>query len=644
MPRLNHGANITTGEMQASAAQLSEVSKGVPFVFTLVQPVHLDRFGFLFPALQAEPGNLLAQDPSTVSALVALGRSMLDPGPRDPANPGDSEIPAAYTYFGQFIDHDITLEALSAPLPELLDPNLTPMSVPDIRATLRNVRSATLDLDNLYSPPAPRDPADGNRMLVGPVASTGSSDPPLARPPGKGDDNDVPREPRSEDPSSDRAALIGDPRDDENTIIAQLQVAFLKAHNALVAEGRTFDEAQRLLRQHYQHLVVHDHLRRVCDPAIVADILENGPKAYDPTPYNFFMPLEFSVAAFRFGHTMVRNAYNFNVNFNFRGGIPATLSLLFTFTALSGELGDFETLPENWIVEWENLVDAGGPFDKARRFDTKLVEFLFELRNVQGQPEADDGARLAVRNLLRGYLLRMPTGQAVAAALGLPVLSPQELEAAAASPEQVQALQAGGFLDRTPLWYYILAEASAGGGQHLGPVGSTLVADVMIGLVRRSDDSILSLADWRPSLPSAVPGTFELRDLLAFAGVLPGVDTSPPAGPRTYVVEPGDTLSGIAESELGDANRWPQIFALNRARITDPDLIFPGQELSLPDRDSTDPVPQVHRVVAGDTLSAIARTRLGDANRWPEIFVMNRTIINNPNLIFPGQVLLVPAS
>lgn len=538
MPRLNHGANITTGEMQASAAQLSEVSKGVPFVFTLVQPVHLDRFGFLFPALQAEPANLLAQDSSTVSALVALGRSMLDPSPGDPADPGDSEIPAAYTYFGQFIDHDITLEALSAPLPELLDPKLTPMSVPDIRGTLRNVRSATLDLDNLYSPPAPRDPADGNRMLVGPVASTGSSDPPLARPPGKGDDNDVPREPPSEDPSHDRAALIGDPRDDENTIIAQLQVAFLKAHNALVAEGNNFNEAQRLLRQHYQHLVVHDYLRRVCDPAVVEDILENGP------------------------------------------------------------------LPETWIVEWEHLVDAGGPFDRARRFDTKLVEFLFELRNVKGETEADDGARLAVRNLLRGYLLRMPTGQAVATALGLPVLSPQELEAAAASPEQVQALQDGGFLDRTPLWYYILAEASAGGGQHLGPVGSTLVADVMIGLVRRSDDSILSLADWRPSLPSAVPGTFELRDLLAFAGVLPGVDTSPPPGPRTYVVEPGDTLSGIAESELGDANRWPQIFALNRARITDPDLIFPGQVLALPDRDSTDPVPQIPCVVAGDTLSA----------------------------------------
>ena len=104
----------------------------------------------------------------------------------------------------------------------------------------------------------------------------------------------------------------------------------------------------------------------------------------------------------------------------------------------------------------------------------------------------------------------------------------------------------------------------------------------MIGLVRRSDDSILNQPDWRPTLPSATPGGFELRDLLAFAGVLPGLDTSPPPGPRTYVVQPGDTLSGIAQSELGDARRWPQIFALNRTIINNPDVIFPGQVLLVP--------------------------------------------------------------
>jgi hypothetical protein len=539
MPRLMHGAIITTGDMERASAELSQASRDIPLAFTLVQPVKLDRFDFLFLDLQKDANNLLPEGPTTVNALKVLGRTMVDVGPTDPTNPGDSPIPAAYTYFGQFVDHDISFEARSAELPELLDPNLAPLTVNDIRQTLRNVRTATLDLDNVYSVPAPRDPADVNRMLLGRVSPSGLPGPPGVRPPGKGDDNDVPREPRSSDPVHDRAALIGDPRNDENTIVAQLQVAFLKAHNALVAQGRDFEEAQRILRQHYQHLVLHDYLMRVCDPSVVADILQTGPKVFDPAPGNFFMPLEFSVAAYRFGHTMVRNAYNFNVNFNLRGGIPATLDLLFTFSALSGQIGgefeggqlpEFDTLPENWIIEWENivdLVDVGGVFDKARRIDTKLSEGLFQLRNITGQEEADDGASLSVRNLLRGYLLRMPTGQAVAKALGIPPLGPSQLQAAAGSPQQAQALQAGGFLDRTPLWYYVLAEASAAGGNHLGRVGSTLVADVMIGLVRRSDDSILNTPGWQPTLPSLVPRTFKLRDLLAFAGVLPGVQIPP---------------------------------------------------------------------------------------------------------------------
>ena len=630
MARFVHGQAITTDSVQAAAAELSKESAEVPLAFATVKPVDLQKFDYMFPALQADPANLLPEDPTTAGKLVALGRAMHDPGGVDP---GDAGIPAAYTYFGQFVDHDITLDAVSATLPELLDPNLTPMTVNEVRTKLHNLRTATLDLDNLYSPPAPRDPIDANRMMLGVNAPIGN------RPPGKDVDNDVPREGPNPDPAHDRAALIGDPRNDENTIVAQMQVAFLKAHNALVAQGMTFDQARTTLRQHYQYVVVHDFLSRIADPAVVADILQQGPKVFDPSPNYFFMPLEFAVATYRFGHSMIRATYNFNLNFQ-----PATLDLLFVFTSLTGGLGGFDTLPENWIVEWENLVDAGQPFDRARRIDTKLVEPLFHLKDLQGVPEFGDGARLAVRNLLRGYLLRMPTGQAVAAAMGIEPLKPVDIQTAAGSPEQVQALNEGGFLDRTPLWYYVLVEAAAlGDGQRLGPVGSRIVAEVLISVARRSADSIFDVAGWQPTLPSVTAGTFELRDLLVLAGVLSGTPVVPTAR-RTYLVVAGDTLFGIAESQLGDGNRWPQVFALNRDEIADPDVIFPGQVLELPDPASTDSVPRVYKVNPGDTLSAIAADRLGDANRWPEIFEMNRAVIRDPDLILPGQFLLLPAA
>jgi len=139
------------------------------------------------------------------------------------------------------------------------------------------------------------------------------------------------------------------------------------------------------------------------------------------------------VAGFRFGHSMVRSEYDYNLNFNPNGQpgtIPATLDFLFTFTALSGPLGEHRTLPDNWIIQWRKFLAPGGK-NRARKLDTTITRELFHLRdlegNEQGKPqlgEENDEANLAVRNLLRGYALRMPTGQAVADEIGLPVPDP----------------------------------------------------------------------------------------------------------------------------------------------------------------------------------------------------------------------------
>jgi hypothetical protein len=511
MPRLSHGGVLTLEEFQRAQDIVAESSVQTPLGFAVMaRAVDTKDFGFLLPRLQDDADNLLPERRQTRDALVRLGKAMQASGG------GDSAIPAAYTYFGQFLDHDITLELESATLSDLIAPDLTPLGRAEIREKIRNARTATLDLDSVYGGLAPR---DGEKMRIGKVSPSGS------RPPDKDDNNDLPRRGRRPgEPELDREARIGDPRNDENLIVAQLHVAFLRAHNRLVNQGEDFVGARRLLRQHYQHIVLHDFLKKIADPQVVDETIEQN-RVYTPGEDRLFMPLEFSVAAYRLGHSMARAQYNFNVNFR-----PAKFEDLFTFTALSGQLGDFDTLPEIWIIEWENFIDAGAPFAKTRSIDTKLVEPLFLLRNFQGDPLQGLRASLAVRNLLRGYLLRLPTGQAVARALGqklqgvrnIPVLSEQQIRDAAANDEQVQVLQDAEFLQRkTPLWYYVLAEAaSREGGERLGPVGSTIVAEVLVGLIRRSEGSILATEGWQPTLPSSQPGAFTLTDLLKFARVL----------------------------------------------------------------------------------------------------------------------------
>jgi nucleoid-associated protein YgaU len=627
MPRVGHGSSATPEQLAQAHAALVERAAEVDLGFAVAAPATLQDFDFLFPELQDDPAKLLPRSATTVRRLKELGRTMVDPG----AATGDGTVPAIYTYFGQFVDHDITFETSSFQTADLLAPGLAPLPVARIRDELKNLRTASLELDSLYGPPAPRDPANHAKLLVGKVTRLNGTQVPLKRPPGKGDDNDLPREPRNADPLRDRAARIGDPRNDENLIVAQLHLAFLKAHNRLVDQGRSFEEARRLVRRHYQHIVLHDFLKRVADPAIVDRVIARN-RFYDALAEPFFLPLEFTVAGFRFGHTMVRDTYDFNLNFN-----PASLGLLFTFTALSGELGDFDTLPDNWIIQWERFVAPGGGRNKARRFDTKLADGLFNLQTVTGEVEQPaDAANLAVRNLLRGYGLRMPTGQALAERLGLPALTADELEAAAASTRQAKVLRDSGFLQRTPLWYYLLAEARHHGGQRLGPVGGTLVAEVLVGLVRRSEDSILRSPGWVPSLPAAKPGRFDLADLLRFAKVVGGG-----AAPRTYKVRSGDTLSGIAAKQLGKADRWPELFVLNRAKIRHRDRLSPGQVLTLPGATPISPRPELYKIKRGDTLSGIAARKLGDAGRWPEIARLNRDIVPDPDEIVPGQVLVI---
>ena len=492
--KISHGVIPTLERVNRAVNQVRDVNSEADLPFSIAITSKTSRFDYLFHDLQT-PDALLPESPETRGHLVTLGSTMEDPD----VDSADSAIPSAYTYFGQFVDHDVTFEAKSEDMVMLSDDDFRVLLPDEIRTQITNGRTPGLDLDNVYYKPAPR---NCSRMVLGFASSNGRL---------TDLQNDLPRKPRSDKPEDDRAALVGDKRDDENLIIAQLHVAFLRAHNAITARGHTFDEARKILRRHYQWIVAYDFLPRVCDPVIVNDILIGGNKFFCPDPDDLFMPFEFSVAGYRFGHSMVRDTYRYNSNFP-----RATLNDLFRLSALSGDLRNVDTLPESWIVDWKNFIDGGA--NCARPIDTGLSPLLFGLTAFNKPMPIE--ARLPVRNLLRGYMLRLPSGQAVASAVGLKVLTPEDIETVArsVSDDQLAAIRDGGFSQHTPLWYYILAEAAADSSGRLGPVGSTLVAEVVLGLIRGSKDSILRKTDWKPTL-GQTPGSFTLRDLFELAGV-----------------------------------------------------------------------------------------------------------------------------
>jgi hypothetical protein len=469
----------------------------------------------MFPELQNDPKNLLETSRSTVEELRRLGEGgMEDPvrlnDPDDLKAPG-VPVPTIYTFFGQFVDHDITLERGSMNIklkdcPEPIDPATLPKNI-------MNSRSPNLDLDNVYGPNlegrlAPRDPNNLDKLRIDEVDILAT---PRGLPPAKDIYNDLPRD------DSGRA-LIGDPRDDENVVLAQLHVAFLRAHNALVDSGLGFGEARKLLRQHYQWIVLDDFLERIADANIVKKVRYHGPKFFNPSSKSLFMPLEFSVACFRFGHSKVRLNYpNSNV---FQ--VSAMLGTIFSNAG--------RRLSADWVIDWTAFLGSDDRNHFPRPIDTSLAKPLLNLNPAQLGP-GDPEPNLAVKNLLRGYILRLPTGQAAARAMasqGIRPLTPEQILSVAhdlsedpnkPSPQEELLMKSEFLLTRTPLWFYILAEAAYySRGYHLGPVGSTIVAEVLIGILRNSSDSILADPHWRPTL-GATPGKFELEDLLKLAGV-----------------------------------------------------------------------------------------------------------------------------
>jgi Animal haem peroxidase len=444
---------------------------------------------------------------------------------------GTGDIPAGFTYLGQFIDHDLTMDRTTV----MLGDDVRPVD-------MLQGRSPRLDLDSLYGN-GPGDAgsdkfyeADGLHLKTG----TTIADIPAGAKAG----HDLPRVGTGASKKAKRVALIADPRNDENLIVAQTHLAMIHFHNrvldkqpASVPDTKKFTRARKRVSLHYQWMVRHDYLPRICSAAVLNDVFTNGRKLVEPnaTPDSVpKMPVEFSVAAFRLGHSMVRPTYNWNRIFSGSGGL---LEYMFEFSGLGGNLGGEIRLITSWLADFRRMYDfaAGGHanlkpasnINHARRIDTRITVPLGNLPpSVFGGPNSipfDDLRRnLAFRNITRGKMVKLASGQQMATKLnGLgvnvtPLTKAQIIGGnGGADLDHLTPAEKNELAANTPLWFYILREAELNNGR-LNGVGGRIVAETFHRALQGSRFSIVRDPTFRPSL-GRNSTTFEMTDLIFFA-------------------------------------------------------------------------------------------------------------------------------
>jgi len=505
-------------------AQARSVEEALERLLQGRHAIRPDRFSRLFPNLPPFAPRSAALD----LALRELGRKggLMDAGDNlaagpidlivDPANSkinrDNPNQTAGLTFFGQFLDHDLTFDLNSR------------LGVPKVPEESPNERTPALDLDSVYGGGPLRSPElyERRNRRVGARLRIENG----------GLFEDLPRTPSN-------VAIVGDPRNDENMIISGFHAAMIQFHNKVVdllAARRRRDEPEELYREarrivtwHYQWLVVHEFLPLVIGRNRVDRLLAHRAGVF-PSRVPF-IPVEFQGAAYRMGHSMVRPSYRANFN-GIRGTDLAAAGAPF-FGMIFDPAGEGQADPVDLrgftraprrFIGWQTFFkfDAAS-FRPNKRIDTTITTALFTLP-VQTIPGAEaKPTSLAERNLGRHITWGIPSGQAIAAEIGAAPLPRADLE-------DVKAL---GFAESTPLWFYILREADRQHeGLRLGDVGANIVGRVFLGLLQLDRDSYLSRDPrWRPTLPDRfghVTGHFTIADLLTFAGVVDRGPGSPP--------------------------------------------------------------------------------------------------------------------
>lgn len=399
--------------------------------------------------------------------LVELGTAMRYVEERE----GTLTPRVGYTYFGQFVGHDLTHDATP-----LAGPYREPKETP-------NFRTATFDLDHVYAGGPKGSPYLYEGEEGAETFKIGAT---------------VPGGYRRDLPIGHGLLLIGDLQDTrnvDNLLLRQLHVLFLKFHNEAIRQlqtnselqsmadwlgpGSPFERARKLVCWHYQWIIRHDYLPRI----LYNDVWHHQQRRTPRKPGSIFsVPIEFAIAVFRFGHSMVRNAYRLNCRHT-RVVIDELMEL--------GQKG--EPISDDDLIEWGTFFDGlptSGPPASSSFIDTSMSLAMHGLSagtiRLANRLEAVDPSNLPVRTLLRGARAKLPSGQEAAEALAAEgkieladCLSSLEL-ATDSSNGSGSVLRSNRLEQNTPLFFYVLKEAELRAkGLTLGPVGSHIVSEVI---------------------------------------------------------------------------------------------------------------------------------------------------------------------
>ena len=466
-------------------------------------------------------------------------------------------VPAGYTYLGQFVDHDLTFDTTSS---------LKPLSEDPLQPDPSNLRSPRFDLDCVYGAGPSDQPYmyDGAKLLYGKTLDGGGKD-------------DLMRI----GPAGKERAVIGDKRNDENSIVCQIQLAFIKFHNRVVDRllatqfsGDLFERARSEVRWTYQKILLEDYLRRIIS-AVTYDFFDQQWRGQGEAAYQLYkpalrgnVPLEFSGAAYRFGHSMIRQGYRLNTQTGkdiFKPNDANQDDSLIGFGPLASShvIDDWRrffadnSLPPG-ARPLENVDPPGfQPTDVRLQWAYKidptmsnpLANLPAPIASSKDLPAAFQGElpSLSRFNLFRANKFGIQSGQAFAAALKEPALDPKYLCVRVRNANGSFGYQAidACFARDTPLWFYILAEAQVsvmdmwmaegrrdlvdedflsgqGAVAQLGPVGGRILLETFYGLMDADPESFRQAEQggWTPMVTEGGAKPCTMWSLLEFTGLV----------------------------------------------------------------------------------------------------------------------------